>query len=162
MSNVTADRWGKWLAIGGSLLAILAVVMAVNIMGSPMTQRKVRIDENRASDLNKLKLATNEWKTEHKALPATLAEVANQPGSDLRLRDPETQVPYEYERINADAYRLCAVFATDTARYKPDDWSLRIDWTHGVRRTCFTTDLGKQETPATAADLKDLKHATLR
>lgn len=138
MSNDTADRWGKWLAIGGTLLAVVAIVLAVRLMGSPMAQRQARIDENRVRDLDMIVDATRGFARAHKALPAQLEELNRQPGAVERIRDPETQVPYEYTRIDANTFRLCAVFTTDTAQQPPEGFPANVPgWKHGKGRTCF-------------------------
>jgi hypothetical protein len=52
------------------------------------------------------------------------------------LRDPVTNISYEYHPVSGTAYRLCAVFATDTrAEYQ----RLRIPtfWAHPKERHCY-------------------------
>ncbi|KGQ18099.1 hypothetical protein LF41_1453 [Lysobacter dokdonensis DS-58] len=152
MSGEKADRIGKWLAIGGTVLAVVAIVLAIRMMGSPSEQRLVRIDEHRVSDLDKLEDAIVAYAKEKERLPAQIAQVKAQPGTITSFTDPETRAPYEYERIDADRFRICAVFATDTSMHPPEGWPASQDaWNHGIGRHCFTRD--KDGTPTLAKDL---------
>jgi hypothetical protein len=138
MSTQAADRLGKWLAIAGTLLALVAIVWGIRTMGLPTQQRQVRIDERRVRDLVDLQRAVRAYAQEHDTLPRDLSEVAAEPGSRVPTNDPETNVPYEYARIDADSFQLCAVFATDTARLPGEGYAAYDEeWEHGAGRQCF-------------------------
>jgi hypothetical protein len=138
MSNQAADRLGKWLAIGGTLLAAVAVVLGIRTMGLPAQQRQMRIEERRVEELRDIQMSVVAFAKEADGLPASLAQMAAKPGVTIP-RDPETGAPYEYERIDADRFRLCAVFTTDTARTSSENWLSRSpEWAHGTGRQCFT------------------------
>ena len=70
--------------------------------------------------------SNEQLKHDSRYLRGTLAE---------SLADPATGAPYEFAATGADRYRLCAVFATDTAqrRFAPD----ADDWIHAAGRGCF-------------------------
>jgi hypothetical protein len=139
MSHQAADRLGKWLAIGGTLLAVVAVVLGLRLMGSPADQRQVRIDERRVGELEDLQRAIREYAKTNGALPSDIGKIGDRPGSTLSIGDPETGVSYEYQRIDADTFKLCADFTTDTARQPSEVWPASSEeWTHGTGRHCFT------------------------
>jgi len=136
---------------GGHLLAIacivvvLSVAAAVWVMGSPASQREMRLDERRQRDLQGIEVRIQAYWKAKKALPADLATLARQPGVSLQIQDPLTQVPYGYEISGANAYRLCAVFTTDTALAsgRGNEGYTLERWPHGAGRMCFdrsTTD----------------------
>ncbi|HXM07132.1 MAG TPA: hypothetical protein VN936_06700 [Candidatus Acidoferrum sp.] len=56
--------------------------------------------------------------------------------------DPATGTPYEYRRIDANIYRLCATFALAYRSMRPADRS----WKHPSGRTCFEFDVRKKAT----------------
>jgi hypothetical protein len=73
-------------------------------------------------------------------LPASLAQLAAQPGMALAIRDPVDGTAYGYEPVAGSRYRLCAVFATDTAKRDPDRDMFRYQdqrWPRPAGRHCF-------------------------
>ena len=73
------------------------------------------------------------------ALPSDIGKIGDRPGSTLSIGDPETGVSYEYQRIDADTFKLCADFTTDTARQPSETWPASSEeWTHGIGRHCVT------------------------
>jgi hypothetical protein len=126
---------GRWLALAGVVVALAAIVAGVVVIGTPGTQRDTRMDVRRERDLRAIAMQLERWHEREGRLPADLATLAAQPGLRLAIVDPLTGAPYEYAATATDRYRLCAVFATDTAqrRFGPD----ADDWIHAVGRGCF-------------------------
>ena len=92
--------------------------------------------------------AIGEWQRAHGALPASLAELAAQPGVSLAVRDPVTGAAYGYEAGAGSKYRLCAVFATDTAKRDPQRDPFRYSdqrWPHPAGRHCFDREVEAHE-----------------
>lgn len=125
--------WG--LGIAAVIVAVGTIAAAISVMGTPSEQRAARFDDRRVDDLETLDLAIRMHAEKNGALPRDLATMAREPGRQLPLQDPETGTPYEYRATGKDAYRLCAVFTTDTAEARSAP--LRGEWAHGVGRTCF-------------------------
>jgi hypothetical protein len=137
MSAAPADRLGRVLAIAGVLVAIATIIGAIFVMGTPAEQRRVRIDERRLDDLRTLVGAIRTYAKVH-GLPQDLATIAREPGTRLPLEDPEGRGPYEYARIDASTFHLCAVFTTDTATSTFQDPRFQeASWKHGAGRQCF-------------------------
>ena len=126
---------GWILGVAAVVVAIATIAAAISVMGTPGEQRAARFDDRRVDDLEALDLAIRMHAEKNGALPRDLATLARQPGRQLPLQDPETGTPYEYRATGKDAYRLCAVFTTDTAEARSAP--LRGEWAHGVGRTCF-------------------------
>jgi hypothetical protein len=106
-----------------------AVIAGLFVLGSPATQRELRLDQRRVEDLGEIANLIEIHYMQHKTLPKTLAFDGND-GRPLR-RDPLTALPYEYAVIDADRYEVCAVF-----QRAAEDGS--VFWRHGVGRKCFT------------------------
>ena len=136
---------GRWLVIAASMVVIATVVAAIVVMGSPSAQRESRLDERRVRDLDRIAGAVRNHAEQHGALPADLATLAKRPGQRISFVDPKDGSPYAYEVTGARNFRLCAVFATDTAttpanlEFEPGD-----DWIHGVGRHCFDRNARKK------------------
>ncbi|WP_411832141.1 hypothetical protein [Pseudoxanthomonas mexicana] len=129
--------WG----IGHALVALAgvaivgAVIAALMAMGSPAAQREARLDERRIDDLRRIARGIDQHVRQHEALPPDLATLAGQPGTRLSLADPATARPYRYSPEAGLRYRLCAVFATDSAQ-AAERWT-DSEWAHGRGEHCF-------------------------
>lgn len=123
------------LGIAAVLVAVGTIAAAISVMGTPGEQRAARIDDRRVDDLQALDLAIRMYAEKNGALPSDLATLASEPGRKLPLQEPEQGAPYEYRATGKDAYRLCAVFTTDTAETRSAP--VRGEWAHGKGRTCF-------------------------
>lgn len=124
---------GRWLLATAGVVVVAVLAVALGVIGSPTAQRLVRLDERREGELARIENAVAVHWDAHARLPADLAVLASQPGIALRVSDPVDDQAYGYEVLGPRAYRLCAVFATDTAvRAGHDD-----RWAHAVGRHCF-------------------------
>jgi hypothetical protein len=119
-------------------VAVVVVVLVVlgalgagfYVVGPPADERARRLDTHRTTDLQRLRLAADLYWTRHRRLPASLAELDKEAGTNIYSRDPETDEPYEYAVKSANMYELCAAFARDSEQ--------RGDfWFHRPGRTCF-------------------------
>jgi hypothetical protein len=97
--------------------------------GTPAVQRKIEADNRRVQDLQTLARTLSPMPT----LPQSLPE---RPG--LRVKDPDTGVPYEYRLKSDKEYELCATFTTsgDAAVQQYTSGF----WTHPKGRACFAFD----------------------
>lgn len=136
---------GAYLLGGGAALALLALIGGFGLMGSPMHQRDLHMDQRRINDLQALEEAIRSHAREGKGLPQSL-EALKRPGHNLSLHDPQTQNAYGYERLDDARFRLCAEFTTDSSqrqsgrRYYPNH-----SWPHGIGQTCFDRRLNRDD-----------------
>jgi hypothetical protein len=125
-----------FLAVISTVVVLLAVIAAVIIMDPPGVQRKRRIDAHRVNNLKNISTAIDSYWERKKSLPASLNVLDREPGLKIPLKDPETGHPYNYEVLDKESYRLCAVFAVDSSDEAEEYGSLR-KWSHGAGRHCF-------------------------
>jgi len=127
----------------------VAIVLGFWNIGSPGNQREISTDQRRGEDLQRIANALNHhYSLRNHTLPASLSEV--QPvGPYLRLKDPVTQVVYDYRALAGSEYRICANFSTDTTRDEnlPAQNSAPLFAKHPRGRQCFTLD-ATQAAPA--------------
>jgi len=126
----------KIRAVAASAVVVAAIVAGIIVLGAPTVQRQRRLDERRVFDLTTIESAITVHWHRHGALPANLAALSAEPGLHPNTRDPTTGVSYEYEIVAPDAYRLCAVFAFDSAA-DPVERAMASSWSHGAGRHCF-------------------------
>ena len=140
------DRLGRWLAIAASLVVTLTIVAAIWTMGSPMAQRQADLDGRRVDNLNRIAQLVDDHLWTHDSLPPDLATLAQQPGRRLSILDPVDGNPYGYEVTGERAYRLCAVFVTDTSEIPATAGPWREDvWAHGRGQHCFNRKTKPQQ-----------------
>lgn len=134
---MTDGKLGRWLLIGACALVVATLAVAMSMLGSPARQREQQLDLRRVSDLERIVDAVRSYAKTHKGLPPTLDVVARQPGRHLSLVDPVDRTPYPYQVTGDSTFRLCAVFATDTAKTTEDGPWTKDAWLHGAGRQCF-------------------------
>ena len=136
-----------WLT-GGVLLA--SVIYGFVLVGSPATQRNLRFDERRVSDLGQIQSSVADYWRQKNVLPKDLSELKTI--GYAVTNDPETDQPYEYSISGDVSFKLCADFKTVL---KPDSspaYSIPKqagiaatpqDWAHGAERSCFENTIDK-------------------
>ena len=140
MNAPARNTLARPLAIALVGLSVFAVAAAIYVTGSPMQQRRERIDERRVEALMTLaREAHAHARARNGRLPASL-DALERPGLRLERRDPVTGTPYEYRVLDAKTFELCATFESDTAQRSPR--GVESQWAHGVGRQCFRRRMG--------------------
>ena len=99
-------------ASGATVVA--AVVFGLALLGSPAEERERRIDDRRVTDLHGIAAAADLYRTRHGRLPASLDDLAAEPGFRISTRDPTSSEMYGYRALDDGRYEVCATFATDS------------------------------------------------
>lgn len=123
------------------IVVALVVITGIMIIGSPSEERTRRMDSRRIDDLQRISRSVGVYHTRHQQVPASLEELAREPGFANVARDPVTDQPYGYRLFNANSYQLCGTFDRETADSQAEDF-----WAHGVGEQCFTLNI-KQAAP---------------
>jgi hypothetical protein len=119
------------LAVVTTVVVAAAVGAGIVLIGPPSDERTRRLDERRVEDLRQISLSVNLYNNRHQRLPASLAELAEEPGLTFQARDPVTREAYGYSTLEPAKYQLCAIFDREsTARAD-------VFWSHGGGRHCF-------------------------
>ncbi|MFA5827658.1 MAG: DUF5671 domain-containing protein [Candidatus Paceibacterota bacterium] len=157
--------------IVGVIFVVAAISFSFLIMGSPMKQRLLRLDDRRVNDLQSIQYQViNYWQQKEK-LPTQLSELSNpMTGYSLPI-DPEFEKGNVYEYIVKEPlkFELCANFVMlmpkgwreysgggfvpmmnsgyDVATTKPYPGGINESWDHQVGRTCFERTIDKDIYP---------------
>jgi hypothetical protein len=134
----------KIFVVAVVLSVLLTVGYGIYVVGAPTTQRLVRLDQQRVSDLQNISFAISSYWDRNKELPPSLEALQGPQYFVQSIQDPETSQPYEYHILNEDTYELCATFKTNsTQNYEgsPQSFSERV-WNHGIGRGCFQLQAG--------------------
>jgi hypothetical protein len=93
------------------LITSLLIVIPV-IIYSMVVLRAVNVDNNRTSDLERLRSAINSEYSAERELPESLGDLS-QNVEDI-VNEPVDN--YEYKRLSSNEYQLCATFNNDTTK----------------------------------------------
>ncbi|MFM8804860.1 MAG: DUF5671 domain-containing protein [Planctomycetia bacterium] len=103
--------WRAWLHRIGATAALVSMLAALFVAGSPFRQRLLRLDTRRVDDLRSIQQNIETYFEREAALPDSIESLAKNPATFLHdTADPVTGRPYRYERIDADTYTLTAAF----------------------------------------------------
>jgi hypothetical protein len=119
------------LAVVTTVVVAAAVGTGIVLMGPPSEERLRRLDERRVEDLSQVSSSARIFHMRHERLPASLDELAAEPGLTFSTRDPVTGETYTYSPLDSGMYRLCAVFDRESTQSRASIWS------HGAGRHCF-------------------------
>lgn len=117
------DNASKAKLVGYSVLlvAIAAIGTAFYIVGTPATQRAVRLDSQRTSDLQNLQWQIVSYYQAHESLPKDLVALNDSISGFIAPKDPQTKADYEYVPGEKLSFKLCATFSKeslDDSRYE--------------------------------------------
>ena len=98
------------------LIGVFGVAGAVVTMEPGWIVAAEQDDRQRVEDLDQIAIAVMQYKAGQKTLPYDAAKIVEAQPADrpLQFSDPAKR-PYEYSRIDETSYRLCAVFALESA-----------------------------------------------
>ena len=140
-NKLTAESRIFWRVFAG-IIVIGSIVWGFSVLGSPRTQRLIKYDEQKVSDLQNLSNQITSYYSNKNTLPVTIAEIANGNYYITKL-DSQTQKPYEYVKISDTTYNLCAEFnkdskdsSTNTNMPVYDNYGI-ASWVHPAGHYCF-------------------------
>jgi len=128
------------------LAVLVAVVYGFILVGSPGSQRVLRFDEQRVSDLQNISFAIDAYWVRNEQLPENLEALQGQRFFVRSIQDPETEELYEYRVLSQVTYELCAVFAAESSPSPKPSFSDQ-PWEHGIGRMCFVREVQKPLSP---------------
>ncbi len=134
--------------------AILLVLVAGGlfgffVIGSPKTQRLIRLDERRVNDLSLIQSHIIQYWQNKERFPQNLDELKSDIFGTTIPRDPETGMAYEYSVVSNLQFRLCGVFNIESraldpgSKFRRDPMPASVypfsneTWEHGEGRVCF-------------------------
>lgn len=103
------------IIILGILVAIVCIT-GFSIIGSPISQRGIKLDQTRMSDFASIKSEIENYYSLNKILPQSLSSLTFTYAPEPK--DPESKQSYTYEKISDIDYKLCTTFSTDSEEVK--------------------------------------------
>ena len=101
---------------GASLTMVVgAVAVGLFVLGTPAEERARRVDDRRVADLQAIAAATDLYWTRHAGLPASLEDLAADPGITISTDDPDGAPGYSYRAVGSALFEVCASFDGESA-----------------------------------------------
>lgn len=132
----------KIWAIISLLIVLASIILGFSVIGSPMTQRLIKYDNQRVSDLQSIQWQVVNYWQKGGTVPESLQTI-NDPISGFVIpKDPQTQEVYKYTKTSNMTFRLCATFGTDSQSNqsymsKPVGMGMDENWSHSMGEKCF-------------------------
>ena len=121
-------------------LVVIAVFGSFWVFGSPVTQRKLRLDSVRVSDLQSIQYQVSDYSQQKNKLPNAISDLTNLASSYPVPVDPESAkgINYEYKKTSDNSFDLCTTFSMKSTVSVGGDTT----WSHPAGYFCFsrTTD----------------------
>jgi hypothetical protein len=113
--EILKDAFPK-LLWGLSCLVILgAIAGGMSLTGGPQKQRFIKLDAQRERDLFRIERNIISYYNDHEALPLNLTTLERLPKQyEDSDQDPQTNQYYDYQKLGAEQFQLCAVFSEPT------------------------------------------------
>lgn len=133
----------KGIGYGTGVLVAIIIVSGFFIMGSPATQRAIRLDVQTVQDLSSVQYQIVDYWQQNGRLPATLDELGNDITGYRVPVAPDGRSSYEYVVKSNLSFALCATFAEDTAttNYVASESMYGVrgvsNWSHTAGPVCF-------------------------
>ena len=126
------------LAIAAVVVVVATVGYSIYVIGTPVQQRQIRLDEQRIEDLRSISRNVDRYYEFNGAMPANLFDLQGPQYSVQSIADPDTGRPYGYHLVGGVDYELCAVFNAESPERRDErrPFSESI-WDHGPGLTCF-------------------------
>lgn len=109
---LSLKQGAKWFGIVASGLVLAIIIWSFSVTGSPMNQRKLRIDQRRVDDLQSIQWQVISYWQQKEKLPAALTDISTPLSGFVIPQDPEFQKGrvYEYAKTGDKSFELCATF----------------------------------------------------
>ena len=151
--KVSSKSHKKWTA-AAAVAILIAIVLGFSVIGSPRTQRLIRYDNQRISDLQNIQWQIINYWQKVGAVPASLEVVADPISGFVIPTDPETGEQYEYHLKNSQTFELCANFSLPSNQNMSQAYPYGIEkgqenWMHEAGKACFERTIDPQLYPVT-------------
>jgi hypothetical protein len=146
--RLTQTRRNIWRIVA-TILVIGSITLGFSVLGTPQSQRMMRYDSQKISDLQNIQWQiVNYWQRKG-ILPTTLAELQDPISGFISPIDPQTKGSYEYKNTGTLAFELCAEFNKPTQTVNNSMTQIAYpepmgkpggtvdSWQHEAGRQCF-------------------------
>lgn len=150
-NKLTSVSRKVWLGIA-IVIALASIIWGFSVLGSPRTQRLIKYDNQKTSDLQNIQWQVISYWQMNGTLPVSLSDISASQQYVVLPKDPQTQTTYEYQKTGAMTFDLCAEFNKENSNTNQSPYEVapigvgygKVDviqngnWNHGASRQCFS------------------------
>ena len=146
-------KLSKYIGWFVSSVVLISVVGGFFIIGSPQTQRQIRLDQEKVNDLSSIQWQITNFYQQKERLPKDITELEDPLIGFLLPTDPESKEAYGYKIIENLTFELCAEFNkesddTETSFIRePFGFAIDSNWTHDEGVVCFERTVDPDKFP---------------
>ena len=134
----------------GGIVILIFIILGFSVLGSPQTQRLIRYDNQKISDLQNIQWEVISYWQMNGILPASLDAMRLTQQYVVIPTDPQSKKDYEYKKTGLMTFELCAKFnqenMTNQNQYSEMPVSYPIkggviqndNWNHQAGHSCFS------------------------
>ncbi len=145
--KLTQSSQKTWLIIS-VVVILLSIAWGFSVLGSPRTQRLIKYDTQKVTDLQNVSYQVEDYYRTNNKLPDTLTNFA------VPL-DQQSGQAYQYEKIGNNKYNLCAEFNSVSGdATQPNVYMRPIgyqSWEHPAGHYCFEQTINPAQYPKPAS-----------
>lgn len=138
---VTRAQYSRYVGWGVLAVVLASIVGGMIVMGSPMKQREMRLDNEQVMHLQMIQGQVIEYWQKKKKLPMSLSDLNNELGGYSIPQSPEDRPEYRYNLKGDLVFELCATFAEPSVdgQYSRAymEFMPQETWEHGEGEVCF-------------------------
>ena len=148
----------RLFTLTAAAVVFASIVGGFFIVGTPATQRALRFDQTRVSDLQSVQWQIVTYWQQKQMLPEGLNDLNDAITGYTVPLDPETGKPYRYERLARLSFKLCASFNRQSVSspYLSSPYPVKgvglLDsdvWNHEQGESCFERTIDPDRYPPT-------------
>jgi len=157
--RLSGTRRNIWRVVA-VVLVLGSIIVGFGVLGTPQTQRMLRYDSQKISDLQNIQWQIVNYWQQKGALPLSLENLQDPISGFILPTDPQTQKSYEYEKTGTSSFKLCAEFNKESQPMGASILSVPIaespsklnynnndNWQHKVGLECFSRTIDKELYP---------------
>jgi hypothetical protein len=138
--NRISDKSRRIWAICIGVVFLISIIAGFSVLGSPKTQRLLRLDSQKISDLQNIQWEViNHWQV-YGIVPESISD---------NFTDPQTKEMYQYKRTGPMTFEICAVFNLENEELNKGRTTLEVtypakgvvqndNWNHSAGEQCFS------------------------
>jgi heme/copper-type cytochrome/quinol oxidase subunit 2 len=141
MAGNTRKIW----VICSSVAILIAIILGFSVIGSPSTQRMIRYDNQKVSDLQNIQWQVVNYWQRKEILPTKIEDMIDPISGYSLPSDPQSGEMYVYRKTGLMSFELCAKFnkesnaSTNQMTMMPAKRGegFTENWMHGMGEKCF-------------------------
>jgi hypothetical protein len=154
LSRTLSARVRMIWRVGAIVLVAGSIVLGFTVIGSPRTQRLVRYDAQKVSDLQNIQSQVLSYWQMKKSLPVSVNDLNDDLSYFVVPTDPETGMEYEYSIVSPTTFKICATFNLDSKTQNSNSIARPYDatgtsenWNHQAGKECFERTIDPERYP---------------